>query len=109
MSQNYTVQSVDIAPANKNVAFCDFTTIEFSDKESIIEQFTEFQEDGVKIINFKKNSFDVCCFMFLLSYLPDPEQRLEGKLLQYILKSIHLAGVFFAQPIFVGCFLWLFS
>lgn len=79
-SENFKFRtiSIDIAPANQNVFYSDFTSIEFDQSESNDIIQSEADPHFYKNIKkFRKNSFDQICFLYVLSYMPDPRLRLD--------------------------------
>jgi len=82
-SDKFDIYSIDIAPANKNVIYSDFSdsslfdhvTSESCDEENVKETLIMKKE---KPITFIENSFDQVSFLYLLSYMPDPILRFQS-------------------------------
>ena len=78
VTKPYHVRSMDIAPANDHVHYADFTNITFADSTQI-EPFHDFHPSGTRVKAIGRCSYDACCFLYLLSYMPDPDLRLQGE------------------------------
>merc|ERR1711990_928735 len=71
--------SIDIAPANESVYLCDFSSVKIGlPKESDIIEIEKDSNFCQKISKFKTSSFDQICFLYVLSYMPDPRLRLAS-------------------------------
>lgn len=67
----FTVTAVDIAPATKDVQYCDFLSINISPAD-VVSPSHECSAS-----TFSASSFDIVIFSLFLSYLPSPELRLK--------------------------------
>ncbi|CAM9439105.1 unnamed protein product, partial [Ectocarpus fasciculatus] len=75
------VLGVDLYPANPSVLQCDFLNVVVADPESGVETAEAIDiidgDDYKRVVSLPAQSFDAACMCLVLSYLPDPMQRLK--------------------------------
>ena len=75
-SEKFDIYSIDIAPANDQVIYSDFSDTGLFERKS--EESSDEKNGTTKNkIEFIEKSFDQVSFLYLLSYMPDPILRFQ--------------------------------